>query len=346
MKSKILQCLYGSFWTADALWAALQAGIHREKPGVICLLLHNPFQNKAEAHSGKGYPGEGITQDLIARCLAWFQRKGYRFIHPHECNAALENKEHAVLLSFDDAYYNCTTLLPVLEKYAAPAAFYVTTRPVLEQKVFWWDALWRGEFRNGGNATSASSLTEKLKDLPYAEIEQELLGRYGDDAFKIEDDAFRPMTSSELRDFSRHPLVSLGNHTHEHVALDICSAQECENQIATAQREIEKWTGVVPASMAYPYGRYVPETLQVVRSHGFTLGLSCNEGKNEYGDCDHLQLKRFDPQGYWGMRTQCYRYCADKPLTPKLMRAFQRILSWRNRKHGTDIDCICRHPDA
>lgn len=329
MKKRLLQLIYGSFWTVDACWGVLQRCFRPESASLICLMFHNPFRDKAEARSGNGSPGEKVTCDDIERCLDWFRRAGYRFIHPHEAATVLEQNERAVLISFDDAYLNCIKILSLLEKYSAPAVVFVVTRPVMEGKIFWWDALWRAELRRGGSAASASAAVERMKDWHYEEIERELTERYGEDAFNIEDDAFRPMTPDELRAFARHPLITIGNHTHEHVALDICGVDGVKTQTAGAQIDLKTLTGKSAASIAYPYGRYTPETLEVAGKLGLVIGLSCHEGKNVFKHANLLELRRFNPQGWWNISIQCMRYCTDNSLTPKFILLLQEVLKLR-----------------
>lgn len=334
MKRRLLQLIYGSFWTADAIWGVLQRCFRPESASLICLMFHNPFHDKAEARSGNGSPGEEVTCYEIELCLDGFQRAGYRFIHPHEVNAVLGHKERAVLISFDDAYFNCTKILPLLEKYSAPAVVFVLTRPVMEGKVFWWDALWRAELRRGGSADSASASVERMKDWHYEEIERELADSYGEDAFNIEDDAFRPMTPAELKVFARHNLITIGNHTREHVALNICDVEEIEIQIAGAQMDLETLTGKSTACIAYPYGCYTPEALGIAGKLGLEIGLSCKEGKNIREVANLLELRRFNPQGWWNVSTQCMRYRTDNSLTLHFMFLFNLLLTLRRYVFG------------
>ena len=331
MKTAILHGLYGSIWTVDAACGALRRRFRPEKPGLICLMFHNPFRDKHQARSRNGAPGEEVTLDEIRQSMRAFTRAGYRFIRPQEAADALNRRERSVLLSFDDGYFNCTHLLPVLDAFAAPAIVFAVTRPVLEQKAFWWDATWRGEFRAGGTARAAAAIVEEMKSWPYERIERRICERYGKDAFAICDDAFRPCTMAELRALAAHPLITLGNHTREHVALDTCDAVECERQIAEGQRDLETLTGKPAVCMAYPYGRFTARTVQVARQHGLELAVTCREAKNLPGLTDLLELRRFNPQGYWNVAIQCSRYRTDNSITPFLVRLLLRGLTLRKR---------------
>jgi len=51
-------------------------------------------------------------------------------------------KNFSLVVTFDDGYYdNFSNALPLLEKYAVPATFFITTNQLGKASEFWWDAL-------------------------------------------------------------------------------------------------------------------------------------------------------------------------------------------------------------
>ena len=64
-----------------------------------------------------------------------------------ELKNALRNNSlprRAVVVTFDDGYAdNCWQALPILERHAVPATFFVTTGYLRETRRFWWDELER-----------------------------------------------------------------------------------------------------------------------------------------------------------------------------------------------------------
>lgn len=56
--------------------------------------------------------------------------------------AAGKVKNRSIVITFDDGYLdNYTTAKPLLEKYALPATFFITTKNIGSKRVFWWDDL-------------------------------------------------------------------------------------------------------------------------------------------------------------------------------------------------------------
>ena len=48
-----------------------------------------------------------------------------------------------VAITFDDGYYNNTLALPILEEFDVPAAFFICSDNVQQNRCFWWDVLYR-----------------------------------------------------------------------------------------------------------------------------------------------------------------------------------------------------------
>ncbi|HET7179570.1 MAG TPA: polysaccharide deacetylase family protein, partial [Chryseosolibacter sp.] len=49
---------------------------------------------------------------------------------------------NAVAITFDDGFRdNYTTAAPILDWFNMPAAFYVSTRSILEERIYWWEVL-------------------------------------------------------------------------------------------------------------------------------------------------------------------------------------------------------------
>jgi peptidoglycan/xylan/chitin deacetylase (PgdA/CDA1 family) len=81
-----------------------------------------------------------------------FERQLYalrRFFRPVSLTALLDalvagNARGCVAVTFDDGYAdNLLTAMPLLEKYAVPATFFISSDPVERGREFWWDDLER-----------------------------------------------------------------------------------------------------------------------------------------------------------------------------------------------------------
>lgn len=175
-------------------------------------------------------------------------------------------------LTFDDGYAdNFLAALPILEKYKCPATFFITTWHVQSGKAFWWDMLDvlleadfslfttpPSPFKNfwGLSAQNFYGNVHKIF-LDSAQKEQEryrdlLCGWLGMD--EMANESHRPLTMKEVKEFAKHPLVTLGGHTHTHPRLALLSKEQQRIEIKQSLDLLEHWTQERPTVFAYPYG--------------------------------------------------------------------------------------------
>ena len=320
--------LIQSCWLSDAICGGIQRQIHRvEHPGFIVIMFHNPFQNMEEVQSGGGIPGDRITIHDIDCCIRYFQKIGYRFISPDDIHTLAENWQRSVMLTFDDGYHNCVHVLPILEKYAVPATFFITSNPVLQGTMFWWDAVYRSERQMGKTFVAASAVLQEMARMPISMIPNIIVERYGLNALTPDESAFSPLTPQELITIAKHPLVSIGSHSQDHAVLKDCTTSELEQQIVGAKVALEQLLMKNITTIAYPYGSYDERVIAVVKRAGFKLGFACSEGHNTNSCEGQYNLHRYTPQGQWHMGMQWMRFRSDCRIT----RQVTKFLSKRSK---------------
>lgn len=86
------------------------------------------------------------------------------------------------------------------------------------------------------------------------------------------------MTWDDLRDMSHNPLVSIYNHTWSHMSMGATDRATIENEVMTAQKQLEENLGVKNPIFVYPYGSYSPLAIQVLREKGFTAAVTTIQG--------------------------------------------------------------------
>lgn len=89
--------------------------------------------------------------------------------------------------------------------------------------------------------------------------------------------AARPMTEEELRQFAASPLIAIGGHGVNHLALDGLSDAEQDTEIAGCKSRLEDLIGRTVDSFAYPHGKYGEDTLRNLARHGFTLACTTRQ---------------------------------------------------------------------
>ena len=72
--------------------------------------------------------------------------------------------------------------------------------------------------------------------------------------------------------------TEFGSHTLSHADLDACSPEEAWRQIAESKAAVEELTGKPAESFCYPYGRFGPETRDMVRRAGYAVACSVRKG--------------------------------------------------------------------
>lgn len=289
-----------------------------EKDAILTFLFHSVFRNRAEMELHQADPQQATTLEDLNVFIEYFLEAGYHFISPEELTDQLPTAGKHILITFDDGYYNNTWVPPILEKYNTPAIFYISTDHVIEQKSYWWDALYRNRMRKGGVLGNVRKEQQGLKHLKHSDLENYLIQTFGPLAIDPIDEIDRPMTARELSDFAKHPLVHIGNHTHHHAILTNYTEIEVESEIETCNKHIREITGKTPQSIAYPNGNVSRSVVEITQKTGITTGITTVQKKN-YFPIDPHQLFLLNRYMIWGNATdsiahQCKRLRSDFKL--------------------------------
>ncbi len=293
----------------DRLIARSPLAMGNEDGVLLSFLFHSLYKGPDELRCGVIDPQQGITIEMFRRFIDHFQKHSYTFVSSADISRGLLPGGKYVLVTFDDGYYNNVRALPVLTEFHAPAVLFVSTAYVKEGKAFWWDVAERETLKRGIPQEQVHELFAGLKRLRTAEAETHLRNQFGADSLKPVSDLDRPFTPAELRDFAKHPLISLGNHTSDHAILTNYSAAEVLAQIQGAQDDILAMTGESADIVAYPNGDESPAIVEAAKSVGIQFGLGVNPGRNRLplrpGSRDAMTLKRFTLIGDRAIEPQC-----------------------------------------
>lgn len=265
-----------------------------EPPELTILIFHKIFREKEEAQAEETLPTERITLAEFDEILTYWQNTGYHFISPELLTegAILPHKKN-ILLTFDDGYFNNSWTLPILEKYNAPALFFITTDYIKLRCPYWWDVLYRESHKRGKTHEQVREQIESYKVQTREAIEAELKESFGEETF-LWRDLDRPFTPEELRDFAAHPLVHLGNHTASHYALSHWPLSVVQEQLTEAQAFLREEIGVEAPYFAYPNGAYTPEVEELIAKSGlFRFAITIQPEKNYLPLQKLFTLRRF-----------------------------------------------------
>ncbi len=311
--------------------ARLASQLEPGRDHLLSLAFHSVAGESSEKDSSV-LPALALRADNYRTIREHFLEKEYTFVSSGDIWSGLPRGKRYAHVTFDDGYYNNVDILSLLEEYDIPAEIFVTTSNIRKNQKYWWDVVYVQMRRVGKNDSEIADMIANLKRLSYQKIEEHLSQIFGKNAFVPVSDQDRPLTPSELRSLAKERLISIGNHTRDHMLLAGCSAQVVEEQITTAQEEIKEMTGKMPVIFAYPNGSYSDTAIQVLDQLGFELGFSSDlrvnhlsrdvEGKNR------LALGRFSFFSTFDLLTQCanFRLASISPivLAKRAQRAFAR----------------------
>lgn len=260
--------------------------------------------------------------------IAFFREAGYRFISPTELLGQLDFNKRFALLTFDDGYFNNTRAVSILEKHNAPATVFVSVRHTLEQKAYWWEGLYHARRAQGVPLEKICEEASRLNTFPTALVEQKLTKELGASVLQIRGDTDRPITPDELRKFSSHPLISVGNHTYDHNVLTAYSTEEGRESIRKAQDALKDITGRAPLAIAYPNGQFTQNITRIAAEEGLELGFTAVPCK-EYLPAvlqpqRRMAIGRFRPNPAEDFRAQYEYFRSDLMLSNRLRHLRRR----------------------
>ena len=213
-------------------------------------------------------------------------------------------KSKSVALTFDDGYVDFySKAYPLLKKYNVPATVFVSTGGIDNGKEFWWDVLEnminksilpeiiktkRREF----HLSDYPSRAELLLDIRSEIIENNYLAR--DEEINIlkkqlnvvvsEREEYRTMTSDEIRELAKDPLITIGAHTVNHILCDCESSDIQRHEIDESKKRLESIINKQVDLFAYPNGNIGIDTRIILKEIGFKRAFTCEHACIDYDE--------------------------------------------------------------
>jgi len=143
-------------------------------------------------------------------------------------------------------------------------------------------------------------LWEQLKCLTYTEQQQHLqLIKTWAGSSLIPRPDYRTMSVNELKQMAANNLFTIGAHTVTHPALASYNAHLQKKELTENRDFLRKITGREINLLAYPYGNYNEETLQIAADSGFQAAFTTEE-KTLRSDSNIYRLGRFQVKNLTG----------------------------------------------
>ncbi len=272
----------------DLLFQTGVRSIASPPAGGIILVYHGVTRNTI-----KGLNSRFISADSFEKHLAFF-KSHFNLISVNDYfEGNFDSERLNIAITFDDGYLNnLTVALPILEKYQAPATFYVTTIRQKGYDILWPDALdlhrlngpleWRFNgktYRKGKHEYERDnqSLKSHLKRGGWAEKQRLVEQILSESNFMNNPDFypyFKLMDAQDIQQLSLSTCADIGSHGLYHNCFDSISIEEVENELRTSKDYLEKIIKKPVDSIAFPDGKYTTEILNLAENLGFKTQLA------------------------------------------------------------------------
>ena len=212
-----------------------------------------------------------VTPDTLKNDINFLKNKGYTFVSAQELidytNGTSKLPDKPVMLTFDDGFYNnYGYVMPILSEYDAKAVISVV-----------------GSYTDEYSKSNIANMT-------YGYVRwSEVYDMFIDKRVEVGNHSYDFHSNNHGRNGSKRNSGE-SEDTYKHIFVD--DTQKAQDRFMTK-------TGFAPIIYTYPFGAYSEETTDMLKSMGFKMSLTCNEGINHITDADSLfMLKRYNrPSG-------------------------------------------------
>lgn len=194
-------------------------------------------------------------------------------------------------LVFDDGFANNHKyVLPLLEQYQVPAAFFITGVREAGYDILWNDLLslaykcgpqrfsFEGEdfVKSRDNKYVSSSTNRRLVDIltpsgfrQKAEM-MKILDPHISYRDKVNEDFWLQLTVKQIQQLSASKWVTIGSHGYYHNDLGKIPLADAKDEILGSKQWLEKVSGKEIKAIAFPYGSYSKEVVSAAKNAGFS----------------------------------------------------------------------------
>lgn len=272
-------------------------------------------------HEATAYSFQGMVmpRDAFEAQMARLARR-YRVLPLPEALERLRSgtlPARAVVVTFDDGYRdNYEHAWPILRRFGLSATFFLVTDILDRTQRLWWDEV---------NEAVTRLQDGSLASLP--PLVQEALGANGGaprnpahllvtamnhasrETRHVVLDALRAATGVDARDRSGLMMswedaremgrsgMTFGTHTRSHAFLDELSRDDARRELAGTPERIAEMLEAPAPWLAWPRGRVMPDSHELLRETGIQAAFSTESGLNR-PDTDFAALRRIDA-GYF-----------------------------------------------
>ncbi len=241
-------------------------------------------------------------------------------------NKRFSNDRFNICITFDDGYANnYKYVLPLLQQYEMPAAFFITAIRGAGYDILWNDFLailsrygpekltYRDErfIKKRGRYVSIdnrASLSETLRSGNFnikAGMMKSLYPAVPFKENKSEQDYWLQMDEQQIAVLANSKWATIGCHSYYHNDLARISIDDAEQEMSRSKKYLEQVTGKEIKAFAFPYGTYTRNIVSAAKRAGFTQLLAMDFHFAE-DQSDAAMRERFTVNPFVSVNNQMY----------------------------------------
>ena len=252
----------------------------KENGRLLIFTFHGLFESENQKALNHIDPQNNMIVSQFREFIDYFLDHKYKFISSEDLLSGLHDEQPYAMITFDDGYFNNYLAIDILRKYQIPAVFFISTKYIIENGSFWWDIIYKYRMKQGMNIDKIRNEQKYLKGLKFPLIENYILENFGAGAFKPWSDIDRPFNENEVKSNSKSPLVSFGNHTHNHAILNIYAKEEIKEEFKISNKILFDLTETRPITIAFPNGNFNDLVLEATGEEGFRFAFTTKQKAN------------------------------------------------------------------
>jgi len=216
-----------------------------------------------------------VSPEFLEQFILDLKKENYDFISLDELYDILKSGEKVgkkIVFTLDDGYAdNYEIAYPIFKKYNVPFTIYITTSFPDQKAILWWYLIEELIVKNekivlaGDRQYICKTKEEKIETFNKIRTVIQSLEKEGfinslNHLFEnyeidwLSKSKALSLTWQQIIELSRDPLVTIGGHTVNHLALNQLSENEVRDEILEANKIIESKINKKIEHFAYPFG--------------------------------------------------------------------------------------------
>jgi peptidoglycan/xylan/chitin deacetylase (PgdA/CDA1 family) len=270
---------FGSRWRGALARSRLVRAVNPWAGLATCLMYHRicPDGTRFDDKS----PGFAPNRDLSVTVSAFDEQMAFVARHYNclpmpkavEQLACGKLPKRSLIVTFDDGYLdNLTLALPILRRHGVPATVYIATGLIEHVVLPWWHELedliaagdglhvhWKEEDLHFSTVDADAKrrtfdiLNPMLKCMDATE-QARFMGLLRRGSSKPIQQNGQFMNHGQLLELAGDPLITIGAHTHHHLALSCLKPIRLRHEMSHSKSLLEDWVKQPIEHLAYPFG--------------------------------------------------------------------------------------------